>query len=90
MPGAHAHEDLLDIGLARARHAADRVAVDRRVAPAEHGQAFFADDALEDAFADQALRVLDRQEDHADAVLARRRQGEAQLGAFAAKNLCGI
>ena len=69
-PGA-ADEDLLDIGLRGARHAADGGAVDGRVAPAEHGEPFFADDALHDAFALQARVRLHGQERHAHAVLAR-------------------
>ena len=48
---ACADENLLDIRLRGARHAADGVAVDRRIAPAEDREPFFADDALEDAFA---------------------------------------
>ncbi len=64
---------------------------DRSVAPAEHGEAFLADDALDDAFALQALLRLHRQEHHADAVFACRRQREARACAHSrAKNLCGI
>ena len=84
---AAADEDLLDVRLRVARHAADGGAVDRRVAPAEHGETFFADDALDDAFALQALVRLHRQEHHADAVLAGRRQREAELGALAREEL---
>ena len=62
-------------------------AVDGRVAPAEDGEPFLADDALEDAFALQPLVRFDRQEGHADAVLAGRRQGEAELGALAREEL---
>ena len=87
MPLAAPDEDLLDVGLRSARHAADGRAVDGRVAPAEHGEPLFAHDALEDAFALQAVVRLHRQEDHADAVLARRRQGETQLGALAREEL---
>ena len=87
MPLARLDEDLLDVGLRSARHAADGRAVDGRVAPAEHGEAFFADDALEDAFALQARLRLHRQEGHAHAVFAGGRQGEAELGAFAGEEL---
>ena len=50
-------------------------------------QAFFAHDALENAFALQALVLLHRQEDHADAVLAGCGQREAELRAFAREEL---
>ncbi len=86
-PGRAANEDLLDVGLRRARHAADGVHIHRRVAPAEHGEAFFARDPLQNSFGQQAVRRLNRQKHHAHAVLARRRQRETQLGAFARKEL---
>ena len=73
-----ADEDLLDVGPRGAGDAADGVVVDGRVAPAEHGQAFLAHDALQDAFGEEAFVAFDRQEDHADAVLARRRESEAE------------
>ena len=60
---------------------------DRRVAPAQHREPFFARDPLQDSFGQQAMRRLHRQKHHADAVLARRRQREAQLGALARKEL---
>ena len=82
-----AHEDLLDIRLRRARLPADRVAVHRRIAPAENRQPFFAGDALDDSFAQQPLLRLHRQEHHADAVGARLGQRETQLRAFARKEL---
>ena len=87
MPLRAADEDLLDVRLRAARHAADGRAVDGRIAPAEHGQAFFAHDALHDAFALQARVRLHGQEGHAHAVLAGRRQGEAQPGALAREEL---
>ena len=87
MPVRAADEDLLDVGLRVARHAADGRAVDGRIAPAEHGEPFLAHDALEDAFALQARVPLHRQERHAHAVFARRRQREAQLGALAREEL---
>ena len=89
MPGATAHENLLNVGLRRARHAADRRGIDRSVAPAEQRQAFFADDAFENSFALQALVLLDRQKRHADAVGPRLRQREAQLLAFAGEEFVG-
>ena len=84
MPRA-ADEDLLDIGLRGARLAADGVAVDRRVAPAENRQALFLRNALEDAFALQAAVLVHRQEDHAHAVFAGLGQLNAQFAALARK-----
>ncbi len=81
--GAAADEDLADHRLAvlherRHRHRT----VDRHVAPAEHDLAFRAHRALEFLFAGQPRSVFARQEDHADAVLAGRRQGDALLREF--------
>ena len=59
-----------DIGISR---------VDRHVAPAEHDLAFGLDRALELLLAGEARGVLLRQEDHADAVFAGRRQLDALL-----------
>ena len=67
--------------------AADRVAIHRRIAPPENRQAFLARDPLDNAFAEQALLRFHRQEYHADAVLARLRQREAQARAFAREKL---
>jgi hypothetical protein len=78
---------LLNIGLRGARHAADGIAVDRRVAPAEDGEAFLADDALQDAFTGQALMRLHGQERHADAIFAFGGQAEAERGALAGEEL---
>ncbi len=72
-----AQKHLFDIGLHGARFSPDGVAVQRRVAPAEHGQALFAGDFLHHSLADQPLLALDRQEHHADAVRARLWQGKA-------------
>ena len=58
-----------------------------RIAPAEHGETFFADDAFEDAFALQALVRFDGQKDHADAVLARRGKRKTEIGALAGEEL---
>ncbi len=66
-----AQKHLFYIRLRGARFAADGVAIERRIAPAENGQTFFASDFFHDAFADQALLLFDRQEHHADAVSAR-------------------
>ena len=62
-----------------ARHASDGVDIHRRIVPAQHSETFLARDPLQDAFGDQAMRRLHRQKYHAHAVLARRRQREAQL-----------
>jgi hypothetical protein len=77
------HEDLLNIRLRTASHAADGRAVDGRIAPAQHGKALLADDALQDAFALQARMRLYRKEGHAHAVFPGRGQREAQPGALA-------
>ena len=77
------HKKLLDIRLRAARFAANRVAVDRRVAPAEHGQSLFLRDALEHALALQAAVLVHRQEDHGHAVSAGTRQLHPQLSALA-------
>ncbi len=82
---AAAQENLLDVRLRIAGHAADGGAVDGGVAPAEHGEALFADDALDDALALQARGRLDRQKRHAHAVFPTGREGEAQARAFAHK-----
>ena len=86
-PRAPRHENLFDVRLRCARHAADRAAVDRRIPPAENTQPFFLDDALDDSLGLQALMLLDRQEHHADAVLARRRQRETERRRLAREKL---
>ena len=58
--------------------------VDGHVAPAQHDLAFGAHRALEFLFARETRSVFLRQEDHADAVLAGRRQRHALLGHFLA------
>ncbi len=78
-----ADEDLLDVGLGGAGNAADGVAIDGGIAPAEDGEAFVADDAFEDAFTGEALVRFDGKEGHADAILAFGGEGEAERGAFA-------
>ena len=82
-----ADEDLLDVGLRDPRDPADGRAFDRSIAPAEHAQAFFAHDPLDDAFALQTRMRLDRQKHHPDAVLAGRRQREAELAALPREEL---
>ena len=84
-----ADEDLLDVGLGGAGDATDGIAIDGGIAPAEDGEAFLADDALQDTLAGQALVGLDGQKGHADAVFAFGREGEAEGGAFAGEELVG-
>ena len=68
--GATANENLLDVRLRTTRHPPDRVAIDRRVAPAENAEAFFPNNPFQNALAMHSLMRLDRKEDHADAILA--------------------
>ena len=63
MPFGTAYEQLLDIRLRGAGFAADGVAIDRRVAPAEDFEAFRGRNALEDAFALQAAVLVDGKKD---------------------------
>src|ERR1017187_7346879 len=86
-PLAAGDEDLLDIGLRVARHAADRRAVDGRVAPTADAEPFLHYDALHDTFGAQPRVRFHGQEYHAHSVLAGRRQREAQLGALAREEL---
>ncbi len=86
--GAAADEDLAQhrlLGAHRRRHR--HLGVDRHVAPAEHDLALGLDGALELLHAGQARRVLLGQEDHADAVLAGRRQHDALRGHLGAVEL---
>ena len=78
-----ANENLLDVRLRVARQTANGVAVDRRVAPTENGQAQLLRGLFDNAFAEHALLRIDGQKDHAHAIFARCGQREAQLGAFA-------
>ncbi|MNL05170.1 hypothetical protein D3C87_1257530 [compost metagenome] len=85
---ATANEDLADHRLGGAHRGGHRhVAVHRHVTPAQHDLAFQAHRALELLLAGQARGVFLRQEDHAHAVLAVRRQGHALLGHFLAVEL---
>ncbi|OIQ78883.1 hypothetical protein GALL_394070 [mine drainage metagenome] len=82
---AAADEDLADHGFLVAHRRRHRhLAVDRNVAPADHDLPFGAHRALDLLLARQPRRRLARQEDHADAVLARRRQLDAGGGHFGA------
>ncbi|MET3246990.1 hypothetical protein ABIE53_003735 [Burkholderia sp. OAS925] len=75
---AAADEDLADQRLARLHSGRDRHGViDRHVAPAEHDLTFGLDRALQFLLAGETRCVFLRQEHHADAVFAERRQGHA-------------
>ena len=88
-PRRAAHKQLLDVRLRGARFAADGVAIDRRVAPAEHRKAFFLGDALKDAFALQAAVLVHGKKAHGHAVSAGLGQLNAQFAAFARKKDMG-
>jgi hypothetical protein len=81
-------EDLADhrlLGLDGRRHR--HITIDRHIAPAEDDLAFGLDGALDLFDAGVARSSLLRQENHADAVFAGRRQGDALLGHFLAIEL---
>src|SRR5271165_5333463 len=80
--GVAADKNLFNVGLGSARNAPDRVGVYRGIAPAEHGETFFGGDSLQDAFRLEALPGFNRKENHPNAIDARRRQGESELGAL--------
>ena len=84
-----AEEELLDIGLGAAGFAADGVAIDGRIAPAEDSEALLLGNALEDAFALQTVVLFHGQEAHGHAVGAGFGQGYAQFSAFARKEGVG-
>ena len=84
-----ADENLLDVGLRVARHPPDHVAVDRRVAPAQHAKSFLAHDLFDDSFAQQPVMRIDRKKYHAHSVLTRSRQGETQARRFALEESVG-
>ncbi len=73
---------MLDVRLRSSRHAADSIHFDRRIAPTEHGEAFFARGLLEQAFAGEPLLPLDRQKAHRNAVFARSGQAEPEMRGF--------
>src|SRR5262249_33650520 len=79
------YKNLLNVRLRVSRHAADGIAVDGCVTPAQNAQAFLANNAFENAFTVQARCFLDRQEGHADGILTRLRQSDAQQPAFTRK-----
>ena len=84
--GAAADEDLTDhrfLGAHRRRHR--QVAVDRDVAPAENNLAFGTHGAFDLFLTGQARSRFLRQKDHADAVVAGLRQGDALLRHFLAQ-----
>ena len=75
--GAPADEDLAHDRLARTSGVAQGAVVGGHGAPAEHALALGADDLLEARLTCGAAVRIRRQEDHADAIGARRRQLEA-------------
>ena len=83
--GGAADENLLNVRLGGAGHASDGVDINRGVAPAEEGEAFFANNAFQNSLCGKALMAFHRHKDHTDAVLARGRQGEADLCGFTNK-----
>jgi hypothetical protein len=68
------HDELLDVGRVEVGRDADVVLVDRHVAPADDPLALVADGLLEQLLELLAAFLLTRQEAHADAVGARRRE----------------
>ena len=62
-----------------ARHAADRRSIDGRIPPSQDRKPFFADDALDDAFALKAIKFFHGQKCHAYCVGTGRGQRETQL-----------
>ena len=85
--GAAADEHLADDRLDPLDRFAEIAVVDRHVAPAEQDLSLVLDGALDLVLAGEARRRLLRQEHHAHAVLAERRQGDALLGHFLAEEL---
>src|SRR5208282_5718848 len=85
--GPAPYKDLLDVRLRPSRHAANGGSKAGRIAPAEYRQSLLANDALQNPFALQALVFLHRQECHAHAIGAGRRQFETQLAALAHEEL---
>ena len=81
------HKDLLYVRLRSAGHPPDRVSIDGRVAPTQDSQSLLADDAFQDSFTLKSLMLFDRQERHANGVLALGWQFETKLRTFAGKKL---
>ncbi len=82
-------EDLAHERLARLGGVAQGRVVGRHLAPADHLDPFLPDDALEDVLRRASFGGLGGGEEHGDAVLARRRQLEAVLGACLAEEGVG-
>ena len=89
--GAAGDERLANDRLDVAGGAADDGVVDRHVAPAEKLLAFLGADCFEPLVRSSGVRLRSGGKKHvADAVIARRRQLDAQLRQLGAKNSCGI
>src|SRR5690606_23988195 len=80
-------EDLADLRHRRARQRTRLLRIDRYRAPAEQTLPLLAHDLLEDLETDVALEDVARQEHHADAVLAHRRQHDSLRQALAQEEL---
>ena len=78
-------KNLLDVWLRNPRHAANGIAIHRRISPSQNGQPFFTNNLLENSFALQALMFLDRQERHADGIFTDIGKIEAKRQALADK-----
>src|SRR5579872_1068937 len=79
---AAANEELTLRRLRRLDGFAKVAVVDRRVAPTDESLAAFDDSLLENLLACRARLLVARHEELADRILAGRRQGHAELGAF--------
>ena len=88
-PVRFGYKKLLDIRLRGARLASNRVAVHRRIAPAQNLQALFLRNALKHALALQAVLPVHGKKAHGHAVLAGAGQLHAQLAALARKKHMG-
>ncbi len=75
---AAADEYLANRGQSLAGDASARHRIVRHRAPSEHALSFFTNDALEHLLAGLAPDRVARQEDHSNAVLAKRRQSESE------------
>ena len=81
------YENLLDVRLRIARHASDRVAVDRCVAPTEDRQAFLARGFFQYAFAEDSVLPIHGKKNHSHAIFAGRGKRESQARALALEKL---
>ena len=86
---AAADENLLHHRLDRLDALAEDRAVDRHVAPAEHGLALAGDREIDGLHNLRPRRRVSRHEELADRVMAGRGQGEAQLLAFRREEIVG-